>query len=65
MCIGCLPVGRLPSYGATVRGGKKRVMAWKRELTRVAKAMARAMRVVGDKEGKGIKGDGNGNECGG
>jgi hypothetical protein len=25
MCIGCLLVGRLPSYGATVRGGAREV----------------------------------------
>jgi hypothetical protein len=32
MCIGCLPVGRLPSYGATVQGVANSVIGNSGEL---------------------------------
>jgi hypothetical protein len=37
----------------------------KRERVRVARVMAMAMRVAGNKEGKGDKGNGDGNKGGG
>ncbi len=54
MCIGCLPVGRLPSYGAKVRGGGQvKAEAMKRAITT-------ATRVASDDDGDGDSGKSNG-----
>jgi hypothetical protein len=41
--------------GKSDHDGKKRAMAWKRAMLRVARAMVTAMRVAGDEEDEGVE----------
>jgi hypothetical protein len=56
---------QLPLYVATVQGKQQQGgQVTKRVRARTARAMATAMRVVGDKEGKSSKGNGDGDQGG-